>query len=249
MHRLPNEILDQIWLGRCNLGFEPRIIQAKWVNNGGSYVPAFYGAQPQAFMTQLCHGARDVAAKGFYSRICDDPSTGVGGFWWNEKDVLFVDEDFYNELRADHNARFNGRGCITRVAIDYQIPVRTEAVTKVLLDWFPKLSQIFLLCSTRGINWGRIKNFVGPSRYNQMFIRKQAIVPLRNESASTKSLPITTFYKVWFKRLKEAIPCELFFRAHGLEEELHATVPPEEGPFLIGRKGSEEFVHFFLYER
>lgn len=45
MSCLPNELWDQIWLERCKLGFEPHIIQAKWVDGGRFYVPAFYTAQ------------------------------------------------------------------------------------------------------------------------------------------------------------------------------------------------------------
>ncbi|KKY37353.1 hypothetical protein UCDDA912_g02626 [Diaporthe ampelina] len=95
MPRHPNEILDMIWLERCKLSFEPRILQAKWVVLGGKRMPVFYGAQTQAFMTQPCRGSRKVATKGFYTRIFDSASAGDGGSWWDDKDVLYVYEEFY----------------------------------------------------------------------------------------------------------------------------------------------------------
>ncbi|KAJ0109604.1 hypothetical protein J7T55_014166 [Diaporthe amygdali] len=55
MSQLPNEILDKIWRELCEIGFEPRILEAKWTDVGNMRLPAFYGAQPQAFLTQLCH--------------------------------------------------------------------------------------------------------------------------------------------------------------------------------------------------
>ncbi|KAH8783062.1 hypothetical protein F5883DRAFT_612230 [Diaporthe sp. PMI_573] len=149
MPHLPNEILDQIWLERCKLGFEPRALQAKWVNDGRFNVPAFHTAQPQEPMTQLCRGARNVAAHGFYSRICDDPFTGIGGFWWSENDVLYVDRDFYKMLRIDRKSVFMGRDHIMRIAADIRIDDDADAIAKVLLDWFPKLTQIFFLGSAR----------------------------------------------------------------------------------------------------
>lgn len=238
MPRLPNEILDQIWLERCKLGFEPCILQPKWVSNGRFHVPAFYAAQSQAFMTQLCHGARAVAAEGFYSRISDNPLTGLGGFWWHEKDVLYVDQDFYYELRTRRKAVFMGQDYITRVALDTQIDADATAVTELLLEWFPKLSQVFHLCSARLTPTSSFR----PRGYTIWpFRRTRQPGPLVSESASTKSFPIITFCKM---KPRVVISGDLFIRSQGLGAKVRKKRLFLSDRFLRGEK-----VPFFVFER
>ena len=212
MPHLPNEIWDQIWLERCKLGFEPRVLQPKWVNDGRFNVPAFHTAQPQEPMTQICRGARNIAAHGFYSRICDDPFTGIGGFWWSENDVLYVDRDFYKMLRIDRKSVFIGRDHITRIAADIGIDDDTDDIAKVLLDWFPKLSQIFFLGYSRLMPVSHFKQLVRPTR-KSVAEREDIgrdIRLLGDESASTKSIPITTSYRV-YKMSSRQRACYLIF--------------------------------------
>ncbi|KAG6364606.1 hypothetical protein INS49_006208 [Diaporthe citri] len=221
MPLLPNEILDQIWLERCKLGFEPRILQPKWVNEGRFHVPAFYAAQPQAFMAQLCHGARAVAAKGFYSRISDNPVTGLGGFWWHEKDVLYVDQDFYRELRTPCKAIFMGRDYITRVAVDIQIDAGATAITELLLDWFPRLSQVFYLCSAR----------LAPASQPWSFA---SLVSASSSRRWTYPEPP--------RSLRQPDPA-------GLGAKLRASVPRKERRYLTGSFHGYEKIPFFVFER
>lgn len=205
MPRLPNEILDEIWLERCELGFEPRILQAKWINVGHMRLPAFYVAQPQAFMTQLCHGAREVAAKGFYSRVFDNPSTGDGGFWWNEDDVLYIDVEFYRELHPSRKALVLGRDKITRVALDIQIDEDSTIIVELITDWFPNLSQVFFTGSAR---------LFSDLEYGEEPV--QCPRPEVSESALTKSISITRFYPQCCP--KDLIPRKLFVRVQGLTD-------------------------------
>lgn len=255
--KLPNEIWDQIWLERCKMGFEPRIVQAKWVFDGRFHVPAFYTAQPQPVMTQICQGARQVAAKEFYSRISDNPFTGVGGFWWNEKDVLYIDQDFYRQLRTPRMAIFMGRDYITRVAVDIEIDAGGAAMTKLLFDWFPRLSQLFFLCPARLLQASQFKNSIQTIRASPC----DPSIPYSpgrsvrgfdlagSESASTKSLPITTFGPIGSWGPLEIIPTDLFIRAQGLVGALHSRIPPEEWRALPSRFRVGEYIPAFIFGR
>lgn len=235
MPRLPNEILDKIWLERCKLGFEPRILQAKWIVLGGHRVPAFYGAQPQAFMTQLCRGAREVAAKGFYMRIFDSPRTGDGGFWWSEKDVLYVDEDFYDDLDLLGSVPITSRDRITRIAVDVQIDDRAELITLLLKRQFLHLSQTFFMCSA-SLPVSHYRNFKG--RY----------CPRGSESASTKTLPIISFREMSRPRL--TIAGSIFIHMQGLTAQLKARAAPEVARALLS-DGShvDNYIYTFVFER
>ncbi|KAK7703886.1 hypothetical protein SLS64_008832 [Diaporthe eres] len=254
MPHLPNEIWDQIWLERCQLGFEPRILQPQWVRDGRFHVPAFYAAQSQAFMTQLCHGARRVAAKGFYSRISDNPLTGQGGFWWHEKDVLYVDQDFYRMLRTPRRAIFMGREHITRVAVDINIDAGPTAVAELLLDWFPMLSQLFYLCSARLTPASQPEDFVSlisRSRSRRWIYPKPAQRlrlpnPVVSESASTKSCPIISFWEMGPNLI---IPTGLFIRAQGLIAKLRKAVHREAGYDLTDYFHGDQGIPFFVFER
>lgn len=246
---LPNEIWDQIWLQANLASLEPRIVQAKWVHDGRFHVPAFYTAQPQPTQTQVCHGSRQVAAKHFYSRIADGPFTGVGGFWWNEKDVLYIDQDFYRQLRSPRMSLFIGRDYITRVAVDISIDAGPAAMTTLLLDWFPRLSQLFFLRPARLEQAPRPRNSFStipalpydpwmdytPHQSGRVF-----------ESASAKSLPITIFRSIGFLR---AIPNDLFIRVQGLTDEFHSRVPPKERRALLAHFDVGRSIPFFEFER
>lgn len=241
--KLPNEIWDQIWLERCKMGFEPRIVQAKWVFDGRFHVPAFYTAQPQPVMTQICQGARQVAAKEFYSRISDNPFTGVGGFWWNEKDVLYIDQDFYRQLRTLRMAIFMGRDYITRVAVDIEIDAGGIAMMKLLFDWFPRLSQLFFLCPAQLMLGSKLEDLI-PSSYNssKSYSPRREVRGLSlagNEVASTKSLPITAFHPMGFldmitndrfRMLGPDIPFFVFMREDGtLIDDAGDSLSRDEG--------------------
>lgn len=215
MPLLPNEILDQIWLERCKLSFEPRILQAKWVREGRLAVPAFYTAQPQEAMTQLCYGSRQVAAKGFYIQIDAD----------------------------------------------------ADDITRLLLDWFPMLSQVFFLCAARLIpawqyeeykQYTEYKNSarpaprrIGPGISARLSPPPRLkLRPVRIESASTKLLPISTFCKVKFQRVK--IPSVLFIRAQGLMGTFRAEMRRKRRKNPYARNlppyGHEE-IPFFIFGR
>lgn len=228
MSQLPNEILDKIWRELCEISFEPRILEAKWTDVGNMRLPAFYGAQPQAFMTQLCRGAREISTKNFYSRVFEDPCTSESGFWWNEKDVLYIDEPFYDELVPSRKALLSGREKITRVAVDYQINESNRDITELIADWFPNLSQTLFLSSTR-LTLGR------------------SSVPMGHDSAVAKLLPITTFHKQSWPPV--VVPSELFIRTQGIEGELNAWVPPGERFHFLETFYSNERVPFFRFER
>lgn len=214
MPRLPTEILDQIWLERCKIGFEPRILQAKWVNVDQMRIPAFYTTQPQVFTTQLCHGARQVTAKGFYSRVFDNPCTGDGGFWWSDEDVLYIDKDFYRELHPPRKAVVLGRDRITHIALDVQIDEDTTTIVELILHWFPKLSQVFFTGSAQLFSELEYWEFVQCPR------------PEVCESAIAKSFPITTFHHAACPRGE--IPGDLFIRVQGLTNLLNDIFPDEE---------------------
>lgn len=228
MPRLPNEILDGIWLERCNLGFEPRILQEKWINVGHMRLPAFYVAQPQAFMTQLCHGAREVAAKGFYSRVFDNPSTGDGGFWWNKDDVLYIDMEFYRELHPSRKALILGRDKITRVALEIQIDEDSTTIVQLILDWFPNVSRVFSTGSARLFS----------SR--DVWAASDGPQSEPSESAITKSVPIKGFYGDYCPKI--AIPGDLFVRVQGLTGLLNKPVPAEHRARLF------EEIHHYHYD-
>lgn len=254
MPQLPNEIWDQIWLERCKLGFELRILQPQWVSDGRFHVPAFYAPQPQAFMTQLCHGARQVATKGFYSRISDNPLTGYGGFWWHEKDVLYVDQDFYRELRTPRKAIFMGREHITRVAVDIHIDAGATAVMELLLDWFPRLTQVFQLCSAKMVPDSQFQDFtllmsgLSSRRWTapEPLECARRLGPSDGESASTKALPIISFYDMG---PCEMIPIDLFIRAQGLSAKARKALPRIDRPFLTDRFHADGKLQFFLFDR
>ncbi|POS70290.1 hypothetical protein DHEL01_v211314 [Diaporthe helianthi] len=259
---LPSELLDQIWLERCKLGFEPRILQPKWVDNGRFYVPNFYTAQPQEQMTQLCRGARNVTEwNGFYSRILDDPSTGVGGFWWSEQDVLYIDSLFFERLRLDRNAIFMGRQLIRRVGIDLKVKSYTSGIESVVRKWFPMCSQLFFMASASALPASQRKQLVQPTSNpvcNGERIIYDRWIPLGHESEQKKSIPITAFYKV---------------SEYGLEDDISDIDFPDvywykttEGFTALGHPGSGKpqlqdawmdrlklsifgFLEFFIFER
>lgn len=251
---LPNEIWDQIWLQASLASVEPRIVQAKWVHDGRFHVPAFYTAQPQPILTQVCHGSRQVAAKHLYSRIADGPFTGVGGFWWNEKDVLYVDQDFYRQLRNPRMSLFIGRDYITRIAADIEIDDDATAMTKLLFDWFPRLSQLFYLCPSRLV---KASPFKDPDVMTQAspYDPSVSYSPRRSvrghglagrETASTKSLPITTFLSMGSL---DPVPSDIFIRVQGLTDELHSRVSPKEWRASSVRLNGGQSIPFFEFER
>lgn len=238
MPRLPNEILDQIWLERCKLGFEPRILQAKWINVGNMRLPVFYVAQPQAFMTQLCHGAREVAAKGFYSRVFGNPSTGDGGFWWNENDVLYIDMEFYHELRPPRKALVLGRDKITHVALDIQIDEEFTTIVGLTVNWFPNLSRVFFTGSAR--------LFSDPEYCAQTV---QCPRSGFSESALTKSFSITSFYPCYCPKIM--IPRKLFIHVQGLTDLLERHFHVEERSCFVETFSSKasHCLQFLIFDR
>lgn len=234
MPRFPNEILDQIWIERCKL-IEPRILQAKWADVGHVRLPAFYVAQAQASMTQLCRGAREIAAKCFYSRVFDDPVTGDGGFWWNENDVLYIDREFYRELHPSRKAFVLGRDKITHVALDIRIDHDSINIMELIVDWFPNLSRVFFTGSIRFFSY--MDWISGASPQSEP-----------SESEISKSFPINLFRRAYCP--KNAIPGELFIRVQGLTGLLNELVPPEDrARFFELMHNQYDYMRLYVFNR
>lgn len=147
-----------------------------------------------------------------------------------------------------------GRDYITRVAVDIQIDAGATAIAELLLDWFPRLSQVFRLCSARlapasqSCGFSSLTSASSSRRWTwpkpPRCLRQPD--PVVIESASTKSCPIITFRE---ENPRGMISCDLFIRVQGLEAKVRASVPPKDWHYLTDSFHGCESIPFFFFER